>query len=131
MSVSDVYGFTTTLDDTYLDRVVAESDKNVLIVHESSTVVEGHYVYVLVREDYILDVAEKYPNEVFLGKELGEVLLGAAENSARLVDGYLSVYSNLLTKDQAVTLINEVRHEVSRLNNLATGRTLRVTVESL
>jgi len=131
--MADTYGFTTTLDDPYMDRVVDEAllDKNFLVIKETHTVEKLSFIYVLVRQNFFDDLAENYPNERFLNSTLGDVYLKSLDATIEgpIKDFY--VYQvGPLNKDELGNAYVTLDNDITRLNNLASGKVLRITVES-
>ena len=134
--MSNVYSFTTKLDDNYLTRVLLEAPKNsnIIAIHEILTVpVEGERdanFYVLVKEDYLNTVADKYPDHVFLKHELGAVVLSGMTSGQR-VPGYYTFEKSDVPVSEQYEAEAFIFSEVSRLKNLATDRIVKVSVATL
>ena len=75
--MADVYSFTTVEEDRYMDRVAEEADpdKNFFFVKETNTGNESANLYLLIRENYLDELSENYPNEKLGGRTLGEIRL--------------------------------------------------------
>lgn len=129
----DKYSFTTSLEDNYLPRVIEEADKDrgVIIVRESVTVTpaesDAHSrAFVLVREDIINNLGDIVPNERLGPYALGDFLLQSFKSSL----GYYCLKVEG-TKAHVDRKVEAIRNDINRLYNVATGRVVRVTVESL
>lgn len=131
--MSDVYNFSTTKDDLYWNRVVAEADPatNVILIVDELTDRRGDAgLVLLLRESFVDKLAEKYPNTRIAGTTLGDLYLDRQANPRSIITGfYLSILPALPVEEaehQYVVVKNEIRH----LLNLYNDKTVRVRVES-
>lgn len=131
--MADVYSFTTTQEDDYVDRVVVEASKgkNVFLLREHNTATKNEHVFVLIREEYLNKLANKYPNEQFCGETLGDLLLMGLQNEWRLVPGFRVMLAFDQSSFEADKLLTAAKNDTKRLQNLDSGRVIRVTVEGL
>lgn len=131
----DVYGFTTTVEDTYINRVIEEAKgANILVAKEVSTVnADGRFAnfFVLIKKDYLLDVAEKYPTEKFLTNPLAEVVFANITNRIKDVNGYASFSKTGVPHADHESVTMQIFSDIDRLKNLANDRTVKVTVATL
>lgn len=125
----NVYSFTTTEKDPYLERVVAEAtnDTDFIVTTERDTVRgEGTTAVLLVRKD-VVSVGLVFPELTLAGKTLGdwvEFLIDEPNDS-----DWAQVVITGEPEDIALDLVH-IRNEIRRINNLKNGRTVRVKVES-
>jgi hypothetical protein len=149
--MSDTYGFTTTPDDVYIERVAEEAkpETNVISIFDRDTLTNEYSVILLFRRKTLRLVANYYPDLTIGPYTLGDILLadkdlaeqGATdelwaavaipvrdgfENKARQgVDQQLSHYANAVNKS-----INKLADHALRFINLLEDKTIRVTVNS-
>jgi hypothetical protein len=126
----NTYGFTTTEDDGYLERVAAEAapETNFIIVTERHTVVgEGNWSYLLARKEVLGGIGLFLPELTLFGRELGEFALDLLEDYG---EGEWEHFVISGDPESVTEELERVRNEVRRINNIVTGRVVRVAVES-
>ena len=135
--MADVYSFTTTVKDAYLNRVIEEApkDSNFIAIHEILTVPsrDGERyanLYVLVKEGFLNAVAEKYPNHVFMKHELGDTLLSGINMNQAIAGYYAFSKIGIPVKEQYEAEVF-LWNEINRLKNLASDRVVKVTIATL
>lgn len=127
---SDTYGFTTDTQDGYFSRVLEEAspETNFLIVTESSTLTGITGMVLFAKAEVIEKLGNVYPNERLAGVELGDWILHNLNGS--FVPGYYTAVCGPFDREVAAEQAEALRNEINRLENILTGRILRVTVES-
>lgn len=144
--MSDSYGFTTTHNDVYINRVAEEAkpDTNVIVMYEKDTLTGETNVLFLIRRE-VLEVTAHYYPELPLGPySFGELLLALKETedteskwavaitptnnldrAKQILDRQVTRINNSYTK-----AINKMADTFVRLRNVAEDRTIRVNVDS-
>ena len=139
---NDVYGFTTTLTDNYLDRVVAEAlpETNFLAICEKRT--DGPVnepslsnLMVLFRYSYLEQLADKDPEFEFLGNPVGEIVLertvGLALGKTLLLEDWVIYTLDELDEEALDKAMTSAVHTMNRVDNLVSGRIVKVNVLAL
>ena len=139
---TDGYGFTTTLTDKYVNRIVAEAEPttNFIAVREKRTDgpenVPGPYnLMVLFRYTYLEQLADKDPNFKFLGNPVGNVVLertvGLALGQKLLLEDWIIYSLDTLSDEEVESAMTNVVHTMNRVDNLVNGRVVKVDVLAL
>lgn len=135
--MENTYGFTTTANDEYYDRVLAEAspETNFIIATERNTVTgDGqNFVTMFVRKRVFV-FGLLIPDATIAGTPLFELLVGAAEDyrdNGSETDQVGDEWSQVVVySDDVPAELETLRHEIRRIDNVLNGRVLRVTVES-
>ena len=130
---SNVYSFTTTEDDPYLDRVLdeAEQDVDFILTTEKHTLHgDGNYATLTFRKS-VASIALMDANLTLGRRTLGEWLESIIEAAERGDDtsAWAEVQINGTPEEIEEELVN-LRNEINRLKNIIQGRVVRVKVES-
>jgi hypothetical protein len=132
--MSDRYGFTTTVQDNYLPRVLDEAAEgtNFILLTDTNTINDSANLVLFASTTVVDGIGEALPNETLTGRPLGDFILGKLSGEVLVTeDGkYYILACFSLDRDEAVREAEATRHEIKRLNNLLEGRVVRVTVES-
>jgi hypothetical protein len=123
----DVYSFTTTNDDAYLERVIAEAKPHVnfILVTDRDTERAGLAGSILLVNLRVFSLADKYPDLVLAGKTLVE-----GREVAIKADGTWVPVVFLGGESDVQEKLETVRQQIRAINNKLHGRTVKVTVES-
>ena len=127
---SDSYSFTTDTQDGYFKRVLDEvsPETNFLIVTESSTLTGATNMVLFAKKEAIDAIGEVYPNERLAGTELGDWII--TNLGVSVFPGYYAAACGTFSREEGEEKADGVRSEINRLENILSGRILRVTVES-
>jgi hypothetical protein len=126
--VQDVYSFTTTPDDEYLQRVTAEAKPSVNFILSTDNNEGAKFTTLLVRRSTLREVADKYPELSLAGKTLAEWIFYDIEE---LLNGNKEEWLMTSNLQQDVSKVQEVvRQQINAINNKLIGRVVKVTVES-
>lgn len=141
---SDVYGFTTTREDQYFERVLAEAapdTKVILVTHKD--VVAGKKDHILFVRKNFLNIAEKYPKLTLATLPLSDWLEQALQQASEWVPAVKAndkpvevvkqtIREELFKIETALTREEDIREQQeAEARNRAEGRVVRVTVEAL
>jgi len=129
MTDPNTYGFTTTSADEYVRRVTEEAspDANFILMTDRNTVIPDQCRAILaVRKDVLL-LALVMPDAVLAGRSLIRLLLDETTNPTDLDWVLIKLEADEATVTREA---EKARHTLARINNVANGRTVRVTVES-
>ncbi len=143
--MENVYGFTTTPNDVYFDRVLAEAspETNFILSTERNTVADegANASIVAIRKNALAKAAHLIPFETLCERELVDIFTEVMEEDVTKVlsgtvalediNGNEFVLFQGMDDDATVTAKAEtVRHEIRRIANVLANRVIRVTVES-
>lgn len=133
--MSDVYGFTTTLDDKVFARIAKEASENTnfILVTGKNTVDGDRFLSVLIRTDAIARVADVDPGAAIGDSFVGELVLDAVANFTVNSEWAQQEFFALRFEghpDDVDAETEKIRYQINRLNNLLDGKIVRVTVES-
>jgi hypothetical protein len=127
---ANVYSFTTTEQDAYLDRVIeeAQSDVNFILTTQHNTVTgERNKATLLFRKGIVGLVL------VDASLTIGRTLLVDLLDELATPDSDPDEFAELEIEADSESLDEELinlRNEIRRLTNILTGRIIRVNVES-
>jgi hypothetical protein len=127
---ANVYSFTTTEQDAYLDRVIeeAQSDVNFILTTQHNTVTgERNKATLLFRKGIVgLVIVDA---SLTIGRTLLVDLLVELATPDSDPDEFAELEIEADSEELDEELVN-LRNEIRRLTNILTGRIIRVNVES-
>lgn len=125
---SNAYTFRTTHDDDYLERVMEEADPkaNFLLVTDDDKFTGERGMFTLVRKE-VTALSYIFPHLKLGDLSLGEYMDHALEMPKN--QPFVALYTS--GPREEIDRLNETtEHDIRHINNIMTGRTTQVTVQS-
>lgn len=132
----DTYGFTTTTDDRFFDRVIEEADPdtNFIIIKARNTVTgDGDNTAIILVRKAVFVLALAIPEEKFAGRTLVAWVEEIVNDAADAIESEqeFDLWTAVVVEGEGVAAeLDAIRHQIRRINNVLDRRIVRVEVES-